>query len=78
MDPPTVPVPAKELPDSHPGTSSQLDRANLVKLIRNVVCQEIASHAYLNRVWQDPLTVVVSQGWGTELVSSPYLSREVG
>ena len=44
MDPPTVPVPGEESPDSHPGTLSRLDRADLVELIRKVVPREIASH----------------------------------
>ena len=45
MDPPTVPVPAGESPDSHPGTSPRLDRADLVELIGDVVRREIASHS---------------------------------
>ena len=45
MDPPTVPVPAEKSPDSHPGTLSRLDRADLVELIGNIVRLEIASHS---------------------------------
>ena len=45
MDLPTVPVPGKELPDSHPRTSSQLDRADLVELIGNIVHREISSYS---------------------------------
>ena len=37
MDPSTAPVSAKELSDSHPGTLSRLDRADLVELIGNVM-----------------------------------------
>ena len=40
-----APVSAEESPDSHSGTLSRLDRADLVELIGNVMRREIASHS---------------------------------
>ena len=45
MDPSTAPVSPEESPDSHPRTSSRLDRADLVELIGNIVRGEITSHS---------------------------------